>query len=171
MIFQTQPSTGSRSAQQRKAAWLYLVVFAGVSQQVPEEVEAGALAHQDEVGGAVGQVGGGREAFGAAGASAAHAGRVDGQELPPDCPPLAVALYKGETHTHTHQAAVHMFSATAPCWLKGLLQSLEAERAHLRPTPRPPRTARPSLGGAARCDDKPHSWRFTGRKGCEWSAS
>lgn len=109
MIFQTQPSTGSRSAQRQKAAWLYLVVFAGVSQQVPEEVEAGALAHHDEVGGAVGQVGGGREAFGAAGASAAHAGRVDGQELPPDCPPLAVALYKGETHTHTPGISSHVF--------------------------------------------------------------
>lgn len=70
----------------------YLVVLAGVSQQVSEEVEAGALAHQDEVGGAVGQVGGGRKAFGAARARAAHAGCVDGQELPADCPPLAVAL-------------------------------------------------------------------------------
>lgn len=69
----------------------YLVVLAGVSQQVPEEVEAGALAHQDEVGGAVGQVGGGRQAFGAARAGAAHAGGVDGQELPADGPPLAAA--------------------------------------------------------------------------------
>lgn len=70
----------------------YLVVFAGVPQKVPEEVKAGAFPHRDEVGGAVGQVCGGAEAFGAAGAGAAHAGSVDGQELPSDGPPLALTL-------------------------------------------------------------------------------
>ena len=65
----------------------YLVVLAGVPQQVGEEGEARGLADQDEVGGAVGQVGGGGQALGAAGARAAHAHRVDGQELPPHTAP------------------------------------------------------------------------------------
>lgn len=34
----------------------YLVIFAGVSEEVSEEVEAGTFSDQDEVGGAVGQV-------------------------------------------------------------------------------------------------------------------
>lgn len=124
-----------------------------MSQQVSEEVEAGALAHQDEVGGAVGQVGGGRQAFGAAGAGAAHAGRVDGQELPPDCPPLAVALCNGKGRS----AGVHPFSATALYWLKGLVQPMEADGTHRPPTLRPPGSCRSSLSGAARCDGKRHS--------------
>lgn len=111
----TPPFTGRFSDSRGR---LYLIVFAGVSQQVSEEVEAGALAHQDEVGGAVGQVGGGRQAFGAAGTRAAHAGRVDGQELPPDCPPLAVALCKGKASW-----GAHTFSATALCWLNGQVQA------------------------------------------------
>ena len=65
----------------------YLVVLTGVPQQVPEEGEARGLADQDEVGGPVGQVGGGRQALGAAGARATHAHRVDGQELPPNAAP------------------------------------------------------------------------------------
>lgn len=36
----------------------YLIVFAGVSEEVSEEVEAGTFSDQDEVGGAVGQVSG-----------------------------------------------------------------------------------------------------------------
>ena len=63
-----------------------------MTQQVTQEVKAGALADQDEVGGAVGQVGGGGQALGAAGASAAHTGCVDGQELTPDGLPLTITL-------------------------------------------------------------------------------
>lgn len=66
-----------------------LVVFAGVSEEVSEEVEAGTLSDQDEVGGAVSQVSSRGKTFGAARTSAAHAGSVDSQELPSDCPPLA----------------------------------------------------------------------------------
>lgn len=54
-----------------------LVVFAGVSEEVSEEVEAGTFPDQDEVGGAVGEVGSGREAFRAARTSTAHTGSVD----------------------------------------------------------------------------------------------
>lgn len=36
----------------------YLVVFAGVSQEVSQEIEAGTFSDQDEIGGAVGQVSG-----------------------------------------------------------------------------------------------------------------
>lgn len=75
----------------------YLVVFAGVPQEVPQKVEARTLSDQDEVGGAVGQVSGGREAFGAPGTSTAHAGSVYGEELPSDCPPLAVIFYNRYT--------------------------------------------------------------------------
>lgn len=35
----------------------YLIVFAGVSEEVSQEVESGTFADQDEVSGAVGQVG------------------------------------------------------------------------------------------------------------------
>ena len=69
---------------------MYLVIFAGVSDEVLEEVEAGALADQDEVGGAVGQVRGRGQTLGAAGTRTAHAGRVDGQELAPDRLPTAI---------------------------------------------------------------------------------
>lgn len=65
----------------------HLVVLAGVAQEVPEEVDAGALAHQDEVGGAVGQVGGGRQALRTAGTRAAHVGGVDGDEFAVDLGP------------------------------------------------------------------------------------
>lgn len=70
----------------------HLVVFAGVSEEVSEEIKAGTFSDQDEVGGAVGQVGGGREAFWRARTSAAHTGGVYGEELPSDCPPLALTL-------------------------------------------------------------------------------
>lgn len=69
----------------------HLVVFAGVSEKMSEEVEAGTFSDQDEVGGAVGQVSGGRKTFRAAWTRAAHTCRVYGQKLPPDPPPLAIA--------------------------------------------------------------------------------
>lgn len=52
-----------------------------------QEVESGALAYEDEVSGAVSEVGGGGQALGATGTGTAHTGRVDGQELPSDHPP------------------------------------------------------------------------------------
>lgn len=36
----------------------HLVVLAGVSQEVSQEIEAGTFSDQDEIGGAVGQVSG-----------------------------------------------------------------------------------------------------------------
>lgn len=52
-----------------------------MSDEVSEEVQTGALPDEDEVCGAVGEVSGGRQAFGAAGTRAAHTGRVDGNKL------------------------------------------------------------------------------------------
>lgn len=75
----------------------YLIVFAGVSEEVSQEVESGTFADQDEVSGAVGQVSGRWEAFGTTGTRAAHAGRIYSQELPSDGPPLRVALWKQYT--------------------------------------------------------------------------
>lgn len=132
-----------------------------MSQQVTEEVKAGTLAHQDEVGGAVGQVGGGRQAFGAARAGTAHAGRVNGQELPPDCPPLAVALCK---ETQAHVRGLTCFPLPPSTGLKGLAQQPEAERTHRYQTLRPPGSCRSSPSGAARCDGKLCSWGIAGRK-------
>ena len=63
-----------------------------MSEQVPEEVQTGALPDQDEVCGAVGEVGGGRQAFRTPGTRAAHAGRVDGDELPTYHSPTTAAI-------------------------------------------------------------------------------
>lgn len=52
-----------------------------MSKEVFEEVQAGALPDQDQVCGAVSQVGAGRQAFGTSGTRAAHAGRIDGDKL------------------------------------------------------------------------------------------
>lgn len=73
---------------------VYLVVFVGVTKEVPEEAEMGALANEDEVSGAVGEVGGGRQAFGTAGTRAAHPGGVDGDKLSVDHAPTAAAIWK-----------------------------------------------------------------------------
>ena len=74
------------------AAWRrqrpYLVALVGVPDQKAQEVEPGALPDEDEVGGAVPQVGGRGEALGAPGTSAGHVGGVDGQELPAEDLPL-----------------------------------------------------------------------------------
>lgn len=72
---------------------IYLVIFAGVSEEVSEKVEAGTFSDQDEVSGAISQVSSRWEAFGAARTSTAHTGSINSQELPSDCPPLAVTLW------------------------------------------------------------------------------
>lgn len=73
---------------------MYLVVFGGVTKKVPEEVKMGARPDEDEVGRAVGEVCGGRQAFWTAGARAAHTGSIDGDELPADHPPTMAAIWK-----------------------------------------------------------------------------
>lgn len=73
---------------------VYLVVFVCVTKEVPEEVEMGALPDEDEVGGAVGEVSGGRQAFGTAGTRTAHTGGVDGDKLSVDHPPTVAAIWK-----------------------------------------------------------------------------
>ena len=60
----------------------YLIALVGVPDQKAQEVEPGALPDEDEVGGAVPEVGSRGEALGAPGTSAGHVGGVDGQELP-----------------------------------------------------------------------------------------
>lgn len=72
---------------------MYLVVFAGVSEEMSEEIEAGTLSDQDEVSGSVGQVSGRREAFGAAWTCTAHTCSIYSQELSSDRPPLVVTLW------------------------------------------------------------------------------
>lgn len=78
---------------------VYLVAFGGVTKKVPEEVETGAPPDEDEVGRAVGEVSGGRQAFWAAGARAAHTGGVDGDKLSVDHPPTMAAIWKGWNQT------------------------------------------------------------------------
>lgn len=65
-----------------------------MTKEVPEEAEMGALADEDEVSGAVGEVGGGRQAFGTAGTRAAHPGGVDGDKLSVDHAPTAATIWK-----------------------------------------------------------------------------
>lgn len=77
---------------------VHLVVSGGVTEQVPEEVEAGAPPDEDEVGGAVGEVSRGRQALGAAGTRAPRGGGVDGEELPVDHPPTA-GVWKRKAHS------------------------------------------------------------------------
>ena len=75
-----------------QAAWRprdpHLVALVGVPDQKAQEVEPGALPDEDEVGGAVPQVGGRGEALGAPGTGTGHVGGVDGQELPAEDLPL-----------------------------------------------------------------------------------
>lgn len=78
---------------------VYLVVFGGVTKKVPEEVEMGAPPDEDEVGRAVGEVSGGRQALWTAGARAAHTGGVDGDKLSVDHPPTTAAIWKGWNQT------------------------------------------------------------------------
>lgn len=66
---------------------------------MPEEVEMGAPPDEDEVGRAVGEVRGGRQAFWTAGARAAHASGVDGDKLSVDHPPTMAAIWKGWNQT------------------------------------------------------------------------
>jgi len=79
-----------------QAAWRpwdpHLVALVGVPDQKAQEVEPGALPDEDEVGGAVPQVGGRGEALGAPGTGAGHVGGVDGQELPAEDLPLLYLL-------------------------------------------------------------------------------
>lgn len=70
----------------------YLVVVVGVSKKMFEEVQTGTLPDQDQVCGAVGEVGGGRQAFRTPRTRAAHTGRVDGNELAVDDTPASVAV-------------------------------------------------------------------------------
>lgn len=72
----------------------YLVIFVGVAKEVPEEVEMRALLDKNEVGGAVGEVSGGRQAIGTAGTGAAHTGGVDGDKLSVDHAPTSAAIWK-----------------------------------------------------------------------------
>lgn len=58
-----------------------------MSDQVSEEVEAGAFPDEDEVRGAISEVSGGREALRTAGTRAAHTGRIDGNKLSADHTP------------------------------------------------------------------------------------
>lgn len=66
---------------------------------MPEEVEMGAPPDEDEVGRAVGEVSGGRQAFWTAGARAAHTGGVDGDKLSVDHPPTMAAIWTGWSQT------------------------------------------------------------------------
>lgn len=70
----------------------YLIVLVGVSKKVSEEVQAGTLPDEDEVSGAVGQVGGGRQTFGTAGTRAAHIRRINGNKLSVDHAPTTAAV-------------------------------------------------------------------------------
>lgn len=72
-------------------------------QEVPQEVETGALPDKDEVGVAVGEVGRGRETLGTAGTRAAHAGRVDGQELSVDHTPTLILSWCFDTKKEAHK--------------------------------------------------------------------
>lgn len=65
----------------------HLVSLVGVSKQVSEEAQAGALPNEDEVRGAVGEVSRGRQAFGTAGARAAHTRCINGDEVSVDHAP------------------------------------------------------------------------------------
>lgn len=65
-----------------------------MTTEVPEAVEMGALPDEEEVGGAVGEVSGGRRAFGTAGTRAAHPHAVDGDKLSVDRAPTAAATWK-----------------------------------------------------------------------------
>ena len=65
----------------------YLVFFVGVSKEMREEVQTGALPDQDEVCGAVSEVGGGRQTLWTARTRAAHTGRIYCNELSTDSPP------------------------------------------------------------------------------------
>lgn len=58
-----------------------------------KEVETGTFSDEDEVCGAVSQVGSRREAFRAARTSTAHAGSVYSEELSSNRPPLATTLW------------------------------------------------------------------------------
>lgn len=69
-----------------------------MTKEVSEEVEMGALPDEDEVGGAVGEVSGGRQAFGTAGTRAAHTGGVDGDKLSVDHAPSGAAIWKQWSH-------------------------------------------------------------------------
>jgi len=70
----------------------HLVLFVGVSKEVSEEVQMGTLPDQDQVCGAISEVGGGRQAFGTPGTRTAHTGRVNGDELPTDHVPATAAI-------------------------------------------------------------------------------
>lgn len=70
-----------------------LVVLVYVSKKMFEEVQPGTLPDQDQVCGAISEVGGGRQAFWTPGTRAAHAGRVDGDELAVDHIPVSVAIF------------------------------------------------------------------------------
>lgn len=59
---------------------------------MPEEVQTGALPDEDEVHVAVGEVSGGRQAFGTAGTCAAHVGRINGNKLPADHTPIGAGI-------------------------------------------------------------------------------
>lgn len=63
-----------------------------MSKQVPEEVQTGAPPDEDEVHVAVGEVSGGRQAFGTAGTRAAHIGRINGNKLSADHSPTVAAI-------------------------------------------------------------------------------
>lgn len=57
-----------------------------------EEVQTGTLPDQDQVCGAISEVGGGRQAFWTPRTCATHAGRVDGNELTMDHTPVSFAI-------------------------------------------------------------------------------
>lgn len=64
-----------------------------------KEVETGTFSDEDEVCGAVSQVGSRREAFRAARTSTAHAGSVYSEELSSNRPPLATTLWMKRKQT------------------------------------------------------------------------
>lgn len=70
----------------------YLVVLVGVSEEVFKEVQTGALPDQDQVRGAIGEVGGGRQALWTPWTRAAHASRVDGDKFTVKRPPASAAV-------------------------------------------------------------------------------
>lgn len=78
---------------------IYLVIFAGVSKEVSKEVETGTFSDEDEICGAVSQVGSRRQAFRAARTSTAHAGSIYSEELSSNRPPLATTLWMKKPQT------------------------------------------------------------------------
>lgn len=141
----------------------YLVVFAGMPEEVSEEVKSGTFSHQDEVSGAVGQVSGRGKAFGTAGTSTAHAGGVYSQELSSDRPPLTVTLWRqiyinDNSHTHKYPLLLNHVSSIIQLNKPKVFSNDACYHTHRCPRLRPSGTAQLSQSASLHCADKQHIW-------------